>query len=706
MPETRRALIVANSNYQDAGIPDLASPARDARELARVLGDLAIGNFEVAPPLLNATSSAITQAIEKFFVVSGPRLDDLLLLYFSGHGITDEEGHLYLAAADTQLVRNSVLHSTAVAADFIDRTMRRSRSRRQVLVLDCCRSGAFAEGMLVKSVDLPALDEPFKAVQGKGRVILTASTGTQFAQAGPRGASDQPSLYTRFFVEGLETGEADRGDGEVDVDELHDYLVGRLGKEAPYQTPTKSGYVEGKPLYIARTKVVRPAELPEKLQHALDDPEIPMRLWAVAQLEELLRGDHPGKALAARLALVGRRDKDDSFMVRKAAARCLDAAETPKPEGAATPAGPALGRPNPPLVPVGQTSGSGADEGTTTRGKTWWTWTGEYLRRAPVRAAICVVMVAAVGTWQLNQWRSNHFPGKSSPQANQPADTQEPAKSAAPAPTGQNQSAPSGSPASPPDVKNADPNATAKRTSSVSTAPVPNFSSISTPPIPKPDSKTAPYVNPKDNLTYLWIPPGKFDMGSSPGDSECYPDEKPQQKDVQISGFWLGKTDVTQAAWNKVGIAANPSHFKGDDLPVDSVDWNEAYSYCKEIGGRLPTEKEWEYAARAGTTGPRYGTIDDIAWYSVNSGQTTHPVGKKQANAFKLYDMLGNVYQWTATDWGPYPGGTADDCKGCKVLRGGSWFDYAGVVRASNRERSVPTSRDSDSGFRCVGEFR
>jgi serine/threonine-protein kinase len=223
----------------------------------------------------------------------------------------------------------------------------------------------------------------------------------------------------------------------------------------------------------------------------------------------------------------------------------------------------------------------------------------------------------------------------------------------------------------------------------------------------RPPAKGDSRVNPKDGLTYLWIPPGKFDMGCSPGDAECYDDEKPQQPGVQVLGFWLGKTDVTQAAWNKVGIAANPSHFKGDDLPVESVDWNQATAYCKAIGGRLPSEKEWEYAARAGTPGPRYGAINEIAWYDGNSGHTTHPVGTKLPNAFGLYDMLGNVDQWTSSDWAPYPGGTADKCDGCKVLRGGSWNgSITGVVRASFRNGDVPTYRYYNIGFRCVGEFR
>ena len=214
-------------------------------------------------------------------------------------------------------------------------------------------------------------------------------------------------------------------------------------------------------------------------------------------------------------------------------------------------------------------------------------------------------------------------------------------------------------------------------------------------PAATPSSRTGQTkVNPKDGLTYVVIQPGTFTMGCSPGDTECSDSEK-QPHAVQISNsFWLGQTEVTQAAWKKVNGGDNPSYLKGDQLPVETVSWNQAAAYCQAIDGRLPTEKEWEYAARAGTTGPRYGAPEAIAWYSTNSGKTTHPVGLKQANAFGLYDMLGNVWEWTADNY---------DVEHSAV-RGGAWNSSTRSVRTSYRLTFVPTYRDYNIGFRCVAQ--
>jgi len=214
-------------------------------------------------------------------------------------------------------------------------------------------------------------------------------------------------------------------------------------------------------------------------------------------------------------------------------------------------------------------------------------------------------------------------------------------------------------------------------------------------------------VNPKDGLTYVWIEPGTFMMGCSQGDSEC-DDEATAHRVTLSKGYWMGQTDVTQEAYQQV-TGKNPSGFKGAKLPVEQVSWTDSQNYCHAVGMRLPTEAEWEYAARAGNPASRYGDIDSIAWYNKNSGHTTHEVGKKQPNDWGLYDMLGNVWQWTA-DWytDKYSGNYETDPKGpasgqFRALRGGSWDVYPAVVRVSVRPGLEPGVHVSNIGVRCAG---
>jgi formylglycine-generating enzyme required for sulfatase activity len=209
-----------------------------------------------------------------------------------------------------------------------------------------------------------------------------------------------------------------------------------------------------------------------------------------------------------------------------------------------------------------------------------------------------------------------------------------------------------------------------------------------TPP-PKPAEPAAgeSKTNPADGQRCVWIPPGTFLMGCSPGDNECYDDAKPARTVTISKGFWMGQTEVTVGAYKRFKPA--PSGNGGDDQPVVNVTWSDAVACCRWAGGRLPTEAEWEYAARAGTTGARYGELDSVAWYSSNSGGRVHAVGQKAPNAFRLYDMLGNVWEWVAEE---------------NRVRGGSWVNYSRLARVSDRYRGGPGSGVNSLGFRCVRE--
>ena len=216
-------------------------------------------------------------------------------------------------------------------------------------------------------------------------------------------------------------------------------------------------------------------------------------------------------------------------------------------------------------------------------------------------------------------------------------------------------------------------------------------------------------------LEFVRVQPGEFVMGTETGEAN----ERPQHRVRITKAFELGKYEVTQAQWEAV-MKENTSQFQGRDLPVDSVSWNSAEDFVKRLTAmdaahsyRLPTEAEWEYAARAGTTGDYAGDLDAMGWYYSNSESRTHPVGQKKPNAWGLYDMHGNVWEW-CQDWyqaNAYSESAAADPRGpadgaTKVLRGGSWGSNAGFNRVTCRVSFDPRSQNRYFGLRLVREAK
>lgn len=207
------------------------------------------------------------------------------------------------------------------------------------------------------------------------------------------------------------------------------------------------------------------------------------------------------------------------------------------------------------------------------------------------------------------------------------------------------------------------------------------------------------------------IPAGEFLMGSPKDDREGFDDERPQHMVRLTQSFWLADVPVTQAVWQAV-MGRNPAHFEGLYRPVEEVSWDGAQAFIKELGTlqpgrpwRLPTEAQWEYACRAGTTTPRYGELDEVAWWSGNSGRQTQPVGQKRPNAWGLHDMLGNVWEWCADWFGGHKGGMEIDPSGpqqsvSRVVRGGSWRVTSRRVRADYRFAYTPGDCSINLGFR------
>ena len=247
---------------------------------------------------------------------------------------------------------------------------------------------------------------------------------------------------------------------------------------------------------------------------------------------------------------------------------------------------------------------------------------------------------------------------------------------------------------------------------------------------------------PATAMEFVQIPAGEFMMGCSASDNECDDDEKPAHR-VQITkAFEMGRYEVTQAQWESV-MERNPSSFRGADRPVEQVTWNDVQQFLQKLNARqdgyryrLPAEAEWEYAARAGTTTTYAGPLDQMAWYGNNSGHAaldadalwhadesnygrrlsdnenqTHLVGQKQPNAWGLFDMHGNVWEWVQ-DWysrNYYESSPQTDPAGRatgqqRVMRGGCWYDGAWNTRVSSRLSLEPTGRSIDVGFRSVRE--
>lgn len=230
---------------------------------------------------------------------------------------------------------------------------------------------------------------------------------------------------------------------------------------------------------------------------------------------------------------------------------------------------------------------------------------------------------------------------------------------------------------------------------------------------PVKNKTTAPEPQlPKIEMVY--VSGGTFMMGAD--DNDAYSDEKPVHS-VTLSSFQIGKYEVTQRLWKAV-MGTNPSGFKGDNLPVENVSWEDAQEFIRKLNAitgknyRLPTEAEWEFAARGGNSSYGYkysgsNNIDNVAWYYGNSGSKTHPVGTKSPNELGIYDMAGNVWEWCQDRYGIYNSGSQTNPHGpssgsYRLIRGGSWLNDAWYCRVASRNYYPPGYRNNPLGLRLA----
>ena len=248
--------------------------------------------------------------------------------------------------------------------------------------------------------------------------------------------------------------------------------------------------------------------------------------------------------------------------------------------------------------------------------------------------------------------------------------------------------------------------------------PQTKYQDVSQPqPQPEPQKEKIPFSVNGVEFKMVFVEGGTFTMGatSEQGD-DAYEYEYPTHR-VTLSDYYIGETEVTQTLWKAV-MGSNPSYFKGDNLPVERVSYKDVKEFITKLNQktgktfRLPTEAEWEYAARGGKKSKGYkyagsNNIDDVAWYYENSNNKTHPVKTKRPNELGIYDMSGNVWEWCSDNYGAYSSSSQTNPTGPssgsdRVYRGGSWSGDAGRCRVSNRDDYRPSSRYNNLGFRLA----
>jgi formylglycine-generating enzyme required for sulfatase activity len=707
---SRFALVIANTEYQDASFAKLTAPGKDAEEFAHVLREPELAAFDDVQVLLNEGESKIRRSIARFFV--DRKRDDLLLLYFSGHGIRNDQGQLFLAANDTEI---NILEASGIPSEFVTNAMNHSRSQRQVLILDCCNSGAFAQGSksasaVGKSMGIATAFEG----SGFGRVVLTATDATQYAWEGDKviGAT-QKSVFTHFLIEGLK-GEADRdGDGRIHVDELYDYAYEQVVRRTPKQTPGKWSYKQQGDLILRenlKPRDVKPVPLPSDVLYYLEHPSSGVRSTGVQELIRLLDGTHLGLARAAQEKLREIAENDDSLTLRRTANDTLIARglfiEPPSPVEIPTAEHieekPAHESPSP--------SRRGVRGEVRPRALPEWKTIAPKLNLRLIGGIAGGLLIVGFLVWGIQKLQ------------NLPSATPEPTHifqttatfASSPSTTIASQSAKTSTP-------------------SLTRTAIP-LTQNATPPSPALGIGSTKAG--KDGMTLLYVPAGKFTMGNTQWENHTE-----AVHTVDLDAFWIDQTEVTNDMYSLcvskqsciIPIFKNSylhSSYYGnriyDNYPVIYVDWTMAKTYCEWAGRRLPTEAEWEKAARGANrlTYPWGDTFEleranfcgkycPFQRYSYQSDDYSEaaPIGSfvKGASPYGVLDMAGNVTEWVQ-DWysnnyyidSPASNPLGPTSGSYRVARGGSWRTtyYQGEVW--ERFRYTPDRSSYDIGFRCA----
>ncbi|MCG9890713.1 MAG: SUMF1/EgtB/PvdO family nonheme iron enzyme [Thermosynechococcaceae cyanobacterium MS004] len=668
------ALLIGVSEYE-SGLDGLPSAINDVTAMRQVLTHPGMGEFADAAVtvLPNPSRQVMEDAIYNLF--AHRQKNDLVLLYFSGHGVIDEGGEFYFASRFTRKEQGRLVPTTATAARSVCDWMEASRSQHKVIILDSCFSGAFAKG--VKAKDSGSVN-PAQFLGSKGTAILTASTSTQYAltQEG-----FDLSIYTHYLVEGIRTGGADHDDdGFIGMEELHTYASSKVREAAPAMTPEFYPVKEGYKILLAKSPK--------------DDPQLRYR-----KAVRLLAEEDGGDFSFINRAYLEDLQRDLRLLPDEAAAIETEELEPYRQrrakvdryrtvfEGAIDKQYPLTERDRLGLQRLQQLLSLRDEDVVEIEAPLLGPKQAEYERQQLEQKGQSV---------QLASVTESKITAPEAPQVN-------------------------GLPLLTVDFE---------------TVLVDGQGRVTQRPSYQAKFVIESLGNGIE-LELASIPAGSFQMGAPSTEIGSADDERPQHL-VSLKAFLISKYAVTQAQWKavaglpqiKMPLEADPSNFTGNKLPVESVNWNEAVEFCARLSQktgrkyRLPSEAEWEYACRAGTQTPFHfgetitselANYDGNNTYSqgprgVNRGKTTEVGSFKVANAYGLHDMHGNVREWCQDHWhssyqdSPTDGRAwlAGGDSSVRVLRGGSWVNIPWWCRSACRLSLTPDYRFNWLGFRVV----
>ncbi len=725
------ALLIGISEYEP-GLAALPKAVNDVEAMQRVLSNPEMGGF--APGDITVLRNPQRQEMEKeiYNLYANRQKDDLVLFYFSGHGVTVESGDFYFSTRETEKNQNKLLPFTAVAATSVHGWMNQSKSKRRVVILDCCFSGAFAKGFTPK--DSGTIDLQQK-LGGEGTAILTASTSQQYAFESD---SLNLSVYTHYLVEGIEKGAADKdGDGLIAVDELHDYAKSKVQEASPAMTPEFYPFKDGYRIFLANSPKDDPKlKYRKEVENRAKRNQGKFSVFALELLEskriEWKLSDSDAKAILEEVLQPYREYQRKRNNYEQALIRAINEEEYPFNEVIQQD-----------LQDYQQHLGLRDDDIQVIKQRVLAPREEEYQRQQQkaekLRQEQQIIASQRQEAERLHQEQqiiaSQRQEAERLCQEQQIiASQKQEAERLRQEQQQRQRKQESSQPASTPGIQT--------RTFEFETAIITGVKSGflgmgKSCEIKRSQGRAEFFAEDLGNgvvLDMVAIPGGKFLMGSPESEEGRYDSESPQHN-VTVPPFFMGKFPVTQAQWqavagfNRVNIdlKPDPAYFEGANRPVEKVSWDDAVEFCARLAKktgkiyRLPSEAEWEYACRAGTTTPFYfgETITtDLANYNGNSAyasgskgeyrRQTTDVGNFPANPFGLFDMCGNVRELCQDEWhenynhAPTDGSAWLAGNGSKLLRGGSWLNYPEYCRSAFRIWDTPDYYDRYLGFRVV----